>query len=414
MLPAFDSKSELHLHAYGCLTPDQIFMLAKDLWKSKKDRLAWYEEEYFKAFGVKSQWQDFWTKENGFESLKKSYLCTSKVSFLQFQAKFNLIIALFPLDPQDTQVIETVCHAHQKQGLNYCDYRVVFPMQFTNKDLGLYLHAHSQKVLAIENMYDSQFIPRLVWSLPRNNEILYTAYNKLKLWLAAHPDLAKATSGIDFCMAEEGDSPASKQEFFKLVKTEQPNLKILYHVGETFAQTCLDSAARKVFLAAKFGADRLGHAVALGFDPKIFSGQVVKEPRLSRIEHLRWLLENPEWFYDLELTESKIKNELAELFQSNEQFVDISYSSEIVHKTDKLQSILMKELAQTTHHIECCPTSNSYISHLRTVDDHPLARFVDNNLNISISSDDPGIFDTNLPKELAIAYRLLVSRNVQS
>ncbi|WP_040492850.1 adenosine deaminase [Ilumatobacter nonamiensis] len=55
---------------------------------------------------------------------------------------------------------------------------------------------------------------------------------------------------------------------------------------------------------------------------------------------------------------------------------------------------------------EVCPTSNALLGVVDTIEDHPLARMIDSGLRVSINTDDPGWFDTDLMTELSIATTL--------
>ncbi len=54
--------------------------------------------------------------------------------------------------------------------------------------------------------------------------------------------------------------------------------------------------------------------------------------------------------------------------------------------------------------IEVCPTSNSRLGYVKQREHHSLPTFLKYpRLNLLISSDDPGIFDTSILKELELA-----------
>ena len=60
---------------------------------------------------------------------------------------------------------------------------------------------------------------------------------------------------------------------------------------------------------------------------------------------------------------------------------------------------------------EVCPTSNFLLGVVDDIDDHPLPRMMEAGLNVSINTDDPGWFDTDLVTELRIATDLGVDRD---
>ncbi|MER6157571.1 adenosine deaminase [Streptomyces sp. NPDC001868] len=68
---------------------------------------------------------------------------------------------------------------------------------------------------------------------------------------------------------------------------------------------------------------------------------------------------------------------------------------------------LLAHLAEHRIALEVCPTSNIATRAVRTLDDHPLKEFVQAGVLVTINSDDPPMFGTDLNSEYAIAARLL-------
>ena len=54
-----------------------------------------------------------------------------------------------------------------------------------------------------------------------------------------------------------------------------------------------------------------------------------------------------------------------------------------------------------------CPTSNIATRAVRTIDEHPIKEFVKAGVVVTINSDDPPMFGTDLNNEYAVAARLL-------
>ncbi|MER8027996.1 adenosine deaminase [Streptomyces bauhiniae] len=80
----------------------------------------------------------------------------------------------------------------------------------------------------------------------------------------------------------------------------------------------------------------------------------------------------------------------------------------IGHGTSSAQDPkLLAHLAEHRIALEVCPTSNIATRAVRTLDEHPLKQFVDAGVLVTINSDDPPMFGTDLNKEYAIAARLL-------
>ena len=115
---------ELHLHLYGCLDAHDLWTMGKDVWPLRKPRLEWFAEEYEKAWKRKPLWEDYWTKPDGFERLREDFEVLGAVDFPKFQACFNLIIALFPIDPDDDTVLRFVLGKLERSGLKYAELRV--------------------------------------------------------------------------------------------------------------------------------------------------------------------------------------------------------------------------------------------------------------------------------------------------
>ncbi|MFD9882061.1 adenosine deaminase [Streptomyces alboflavus] len=68
---------------------------------------------------------------------------------------------------------------------------------------------------------------------------------------------------------------------------------------------------------------------------------------------------------------------------------------------------LLAHLAEHRIPLEVCPTSNIATRAVTTLDEHPLKQFVDAGVSVTINSDDPPMFGTDLNNEYAVAARLL-------
>ncbi|MFZ3567853.1 adenosine deaminase [Streptomyces sp. BH097] len=80
----------------------------------------------------------------------------------------------------------------------------------------------------------------------------------------------------------------------------------------------------------------------------------------------------------------------------------------IGHGTSSAQDPkLLAHLAEHGIPLEVCPTSNIATRAVRTLDEHPLRQFVDAGVTVTINSDDPPMFSTDLNTEYAVAARLL-------
>ncbi|MEU5699844.1 adenosine deaminase [Streptomyces aurantiacus] len=68
---------------------------------------------------------------------------------------------------------------------------------------------------------------------------------------------------------------------------------------------------------------------------------------------------------------------------------------------------LLAHLAEHRIPLEVCPTSNIATRAVRTLDEHPLKEFVRAGVVVTVNSDDPPMFGTDLNNEYAVAARLL-------
>ncbi|MFF8034333.1 MULTISPECIES: adenosine deaminase [unclassified Streptomyces] len=68
---------------------------------------------------------------------------------------------------------------------------------------------------------------------------------------------------------------------------------------------------------------------------------------------------------------------------------------------------LLRHLAERRIPLEVCPTSNIATRAVATFDEHPLKEFTRAGVLVTINSDDPPMFGTDLNNEYAIAARLL-------
>ncbi|GAA3166565.1 MULTISPECIES: adenosine deaminase [Streptomyces] len=80
----------------------------------------------------------------------------------------------------------------------------------------------------------------------------------------------------------------------------------------------------------------------------------------------------------------------------------------IGHGTSAVQDPkLLAHLAEHAIPLEVCPTSNIATRAVRKLDEHPIRKMVDAGLLITVNSDDPPMFGTDLNTEYGVAARLL-------
>jgi aminodeoxyfutalosine deaminase len=68
---------------------------------------------------------------------------------------------------------------------------------------------------------------------------------------------------------------------------------------------------------------------------------------------------------------------------------------------------LLAHLAEHRIPLEVCPTSNIATRAVATLDEHPIRRMVEAGVLVTVNSDDPPMFGTDLNTEYAVAARLL-------
>jgi hypothetical protein len=404
-----DKKSlnaETHLHLYGCITAEDLYEIAKDRWQILEERLEWYSLCYEKEFGLKPDYKSWWTSSQGFDDFKEAYLYRNCNGFSKFQAKFNLVIALNPPDPRNMSLLECVLKNDQKDKA-LCEYRTFIPPQLSDSLKEDYFLAAFQTVKGYSS---SNFRPLLALSLLRDDKIAGEHLEWLSRFLQQHGWTAEYLSGIDFCGDEAGHPPSLKKSFLQKLqeinKSSHRKIDILYHVGEMWDQTSLASAARWVYECAALGIQRLGHALALGLNPSTLAGTTSCESESDFRQHCSWLnlhqKELSDFGYPIEMQTWYRKHGESLLAQKQ---IDWVYTAELAANIYSFQTALLKMIRRFNPIIEVCPTSNIRIANLDP-SDHPLRRFIDHDLRVTISSDDPGIFDITLNSEELLIRKL--------
>ena len=124
--------------------------------------------------------------------------------------------------------------------------------------------------------------------------------------------------------------------------------------------------------------------------------------------------------YDGQYARFTIQNEIAQklynaylsnkhvFFQGNAVEI-FKWPKEIVEVVTQIQDKMIAEIAEKQIAIECNPSSNVKIGHFDRYDEHPIFRFrpIDKNihtplLNVSINTDDRGVFATSLYNEFSL------------
>ena len=399
---------ELHIHLYGCLSAMDVWTLGRDRYRKMSARLDWYASEYAAAYGRTPDYRHYWEQDYGFELLQNDFLFTKHGSFAQFQACFNLMIALFPAVPGDTTILEHVLKAQRAQGLRYGEYRCFTPPYLNDEQIMTFVGAAADAAARIDQDSGGQFKPRLAFSISRDVAQGLRQHQAIRAALKGHVERQRVVTGLDFCGVEAGHPPGPMAPLFSAIhraNQEHPPgaLAILYHVGESFDDMSVMSAMRWVWQAHHLGAHRLGHATALGLDLAALAGTTdVRESVAERLEHLAWLEVQAPWLAErghlIDVQEIKAeRTRLAGL--PADGFTQVSYDETALTAARSLQSALLQDLAAAGATVESCPTSNLRIGRIADPLHHPLRRFVAAGLTTVVSSDDPGIFAVDLAHE---------------
>jgi adenosine deaminase len=401
--------TELHNHLYGSLSPEQLYEIGK---KNPSPRWNIFTELYEKLYGRKINIETFFEDFTSMEDFKQLYIFDKPAPFLEFQSCFNLIIALVRFDDSEIrEVAKTVFLNQVKDGIEYAEYRVTYSPMATKEDYFSKTLAACLGLQDVETQLNQKSTARLIITFHRGGNFL-EQYKWIREAMEYNSIIQKYLVGIDFSNMEEGFPPKDKKSFFEKIKLDNQNnpkkaLSILYHVGESFNDKTPMSAIRWVYEAAMNGADRLGHCIALGREFASYQGKEISELVSERLDQLEFELENYEELNLLLACESKedlLNEKNLLLSKAKSDRVKILLDEKKIEQIQKLQNFVMKKIARLGSIIECCPTSNLRIGMLTDLKTHPIHRFIQNKIRVTISTDDPGIFATDIQTE----YRLLL------
>jgi adenosine deaminase len=403
--------ADLHLHLYGCIRPTDLL---RHLASRDRIRWDWYEEHMRAAYGTVPPTREVVARYRAGDPEAEALFASLFVfgdgdagNFDRFQAKFNLLIAgsavgdrAAPLTDLEAEVaaFATAIRAdHARNGVTYAETRLMLGPTLSGPRDRAVLDA----VLAGYARPDGTTTERLALSLNRQDP--WAAWDRVRE-LALGPHGATVT-GVDFCHVEEGFPPKDKAEFFAAVhdfNAQHPDraLAILYHVGESFRDKSLESAVRWVQEIAELGANRLGHAIALGIDPAVFGPHSRIEPVGERRDQIAYDLANAAGLraVGVPVDEAALRAELTRL--PHKGTVAIEYDDARLELVRRRQRYAMSRVRAAGAVVEVCPTSNRRIGGITDPAHHPVHRFLDAGLAVVVASDDPGIFGTTLADEL--------------
>ena len=337
--------------------------------------------------------------------------------FPRFQAKYNMLVAGSAWSTFSrgnvslSEVAEEIAHfmrqilgRQMEEGVSYSEQRMTLSPRFTQGQARELL----LKMLDTYREYEGSSIqPRLAVSLSRDDPWVHWEVVK-ELALGEYGNLL---TGVDFCYFEEGYPPKGKREFFQAVKDfnfryPERSLAVLYHVGESFADKSLESSIRWVHEAAEMGAHRLGHAIALGISPDLYGVHRRQETVEERIDQLRYDLRHKEALSSIGVAvdAQSITLDLEQLQnRPHSDLVSVEYDEYRLQEVRLRQRFAADCIRAMGSIVEVCPTSNRRIGGIVGDRHHPIRQFVDFGLPFVVGSDDPGIFDTSLGKEIETA-----------
>jgi adenosine deaminase len=416
--------ADLHNHLYGSLSAETLFRIGK---ANPNPRWQIFTEPYEKAFGKKINPATFFEDYDTVEKFAKLYYFDHRGPFPEFQAKFNLIIALVEFSIlENKEVAKQIVLEQARLGVSHGEYRIMFAKDEPRPSFEARIQAACQGVAEGEALVKKENLTmegRIAFSLHRSG-MFREQYQWIKELMEKDPIVHKYLVGLDFCYVEEGFPPKDKLAFFEEVNRDNlaepaTALAILYHVGESYQDKTPFSAARWVLESAEGGAHRLGHCIALGIKPDVFLNTKRTEKFAERMDQLQWEIEhykeisdNGEYWSlaDLDKERKSLGNLSESQFHSGE--IEMRFSERECNYLRTFQNTCMKRISRTDVVVESCPSSNYYIGMIHDPSEHPLPRFIDSNLRITIASDDPGIFHTNIQEEYKKAEEMGISQEV--
>ena len=392
---------ELHTHLYASLGIEDLYWLAK----RKKPRWEIFTRSYFSLYKKEPCINGLFANTEESQVRLHSYFhFQGKTGFRAFQTCFDFLIALSHIDIEE--IIEVCLRAVQKEKAEYAEYRMMFPASLSSAEFCEKSAAFCKGLFLAEKKTSPKKKLRAVLSLSRENTLAFKQYEAIQNLLEKNELVRKFLVGIDFCHQEEGHPPKGKEAFFrKVLKDNRKNpdraLAVLYHVGESYTDKSVESAARWVVEAAWMGVHRLGHAVALGVSPQLYLGKELKECPEERLAQIAFEKKHADSLQaaGFEVHIEKLAEEEKSIQEKPHSWIVHYYDEKRIKKLRIFQDWAMEQVKKTKAVIECCPSSNLAVCGLGSPVHHPLLRFLKKGLPLVIGADDPGILDTNLQKE---------------
>jgi hypothetical protein len=388
-------KTEIHLHLYGCLSAEDLLTIGKERWSSHVERLEWYASEYQKAFQRRPDYKQYWQSSHGLELLSNDFIIAGPLSFQQFQAKFNLLIALFPAAVHDQKLAETVLLRDSDAGFLGREYRTFLPPALPIAEQFSYLKGLAR---ICANYNDPKgFKPRLSLSMSRDPAQLERQMELFLSWRNLDANIKTFVTSLDFCGYEEHDDIGSKSSIIKKIIARAPELSISFHVGETCNEVTPYTNLRRLLQLTSYGVRRFGHATVLGAEPSSYAQCTWQDPYQASTQ--AWLRAHWDRLIDFQPD-----------LRRTEQFLlnrtdAWTFEPECFDLLQRASLTWVKSLPDVV--IESCPTSNLRLGNLTSYDVHPIKRFKAEGIPFTVSTDDPGIFAISLEREEMITSKLV-------
>ena len=362
---------DLHVHLYGCVTPLMIWNKLRDLKKLESDerefilqRIIWFENEFNQTFKKSSEISNALNSDTPL--LVENIYCVTKPStFHEFQTRFNLAIAAFPILYAKSTVLTEVLKLYSTD--DACEFRIFLAPYLGKIQLDEYL----QKIFSDLTQYPSCF--KLAFSLQRNLLDFTTQMDYLDTYFSNNPTHKAYLTGIDLSGYENlqnfADLKIMQKKVEKFGRSFPQKISLLLHLGETWNGLCPELKLQEIYEITDLTHTRLGHASIVGVDSKV----ILK----SNI---------------LDLPERTLVGDC-------EKFTALADRSERIFE---LQNLILQKLKSQKTLIESCPTSNLYLGELTEISELPIFRFLQHDLNVVVATDDPGIFKTDLNHEFSL------------
>lgn len=413
---------ELHVHTGGCFTADDLLELGADIF----DKVDWavFVADYERAYGERLDVPALFRAaladgDDARAAFKRTYVYgdADGGDFLRFQAKFNMLFALYRYDRdvmgREERWIGRMLDRHRGEGVTDVEYRALYKSGDLS-DAGAFLRFHALHADMMRQASAAHGVDyRYIVSIPRDRAV--EGYTLVRRLMAERPELAATIVGVDFCFIEEGHPPKLIEPMMRQLQRDNaanPSqaLQVVYHVGESFFDKSLESAVRWCHEAALLGVRRLGHAIALGLDPRVAIERRPQHAGAHRVEPVSERLD--QIAYDLRHAQALVsrgvpvdvaalaaeRNALTALNPSDS--IDRPYDDARLAAIRARQDFVLAELARLGVAIETCPTSNLRIGAVPSPADHPVQRFLAANVPLAVCADDPGVFDVTLADEV--------------